>query len=75
MGAPGGGDCPTYCGTSPTRSRQYRWGIELKKRFGLRIPILTADKEELSGYPLEIAALERYLARELDERVFGHVRV
>jgi hypothetical protein len=32
----------------------------------LRIPILTADKEELSGYPLEIAALERYLARELD---------
>lgn len=50
-------------------------GIELKKRFGLRIPILTAGKEELSGYPLEIAALERYLARELDERVFGHVRV
>ena len=50
-------------------------GIEFKKRFGLRIPILTADKEELSGYPLEIAVPERYLARELDERVFGHVRV
>ena len=49
--------------------------IELKRRFGLRIPILAAGKEELSGYPLEIAALERYLAREFDERVIGHVRV
>ena len=41
----------------------------------MRIPILAAGKEELSGYPLEIAALERYLAREFDERVIGHVRV
>lgn len=50
-------------------------GIELKKRFGLRIPILAVGKEELSGYRLEIAALERYFAREPDEQVVGHVRV
>ena len=50
-------------------------GIEPKKRFGLRISILAVGKEELSGYRLEIAALERYFAREPDEQVVGHVRV
>ena len=49
--------------------------IELKKRFGLRIPILAAGEEELSGYPLEITALERYLSREPDEQAVGHIRV
>ena len=36
--------------------------LELKKRFGLRIPVLAAEGRELSGYPLEIDAVERYLS-------------
>lgn len=35
--------------------------IELKKRFGLRIPVLTGGERELSGYPLDIVMLEGYL--------------
>jgi len=38
--------------------------LELKKRFGLRIPVLAAGDRELSGYPLDIAILERYLASD-----------
>lgn len=38
--------------------------IELKKRFGLRIPILAAGAQELSGYPLDVAVLERFLATD-----------
>ena len=48
--------------------------IELKKRFGLRIPILAAGEEELSGYPLEIAVLERFLASE-PEQALGSGRL
>ena len=43
--------------------------IELKKRFGLRIPVLAAGEQELSGYPLDVAALERFLAGELQRSV------
>ncbi len=35
---------------------------ELKKRYGLRIPVLTAAGQELSEYPLNVAAVEAYLA-------------
>ncbi len=38
--------------------------LELKKRFGLRIPVLAAEDRELSCYPLEVEALERYLASD-----------
>ncbi len=36
--------------------------VELKKRYGLRIPVLSADDRELSGYPLDMDAVEDYLA-------------
>ena len=36
--------------------------LELKKRYGLRIPVLAADERELSGYPLDTDAVEAYLA-------------
>ena len=48
--------------------------IELKKRFGLRIPILAAGEQELSAYPLEVAALERFLESE-PEQAAGFDRV
>ncbi len=35
---------------------------DLKKRYGLRIPVLTAADRELSAYPLDIEAVETYLA-------------
>lgn len=36
--------------------------IELKKRYGLRIPVLACADRELSGYPLQAEAVESYLA-------------
>ncbi len=35
--------------------------IELKKRYGLRIPVLAAGDLELSAFPLDVAAVEAYL--------------
>ena len=35
--------------------------IELKKRYGLRIPVLVANDVELSEFPLDVAAVEAYL--------------
>jgi len=35
----------------------------LIERYGLRIPILVGGDRELSGFPLDTAVLERYLAR------------
>jgi len=35
---------------------------ELKKRFGLRIPVLAAGERELSGYPLDLEAVEEFLS-------------
>jgi hypothetical protein len=35
--------------------------IELKKRYGLRIPVLAAGNIELSEFPLDVAAVEAYL--------------
>ena len=40
--------------------------LELKKRFGLRIPVLAAAERELSGYPLDLAAVEAFLGSESD---------
>ena len=34
----------------------------LKKRYGLRIPVLAAEGRELSAYPLDVEAVEAYLA-------------
>jgi len=36
--------------------------LELKKQYGLRIPILATEGRELSGYPLDSQAVEDYLA-------------
>ena len=35
---------------------------ELVERYGLRIPVLVGDGRELSGFPLDTAVVERYLA-------------
>jgi hypothetical protein len=34
----------------------------LERRYGVRIPILADGKREVSGYPLDRAAVERWLA-------------
>lgn len=36
--------------------------IELKKRYGLRIPVLVGGDRELSSFPLDVEAVEAYLA-------------
>jgi len=36
---------------------------QLVERYGLRIPVLVGGGQELSGFPLNAAALEGYLAR------------
>jgi len=36
--------------------------LALKKRYGLRIPVLVAQGRELSTYPLDVEAVEAYLA-------------
>ena len=36
--------------------------LDLKKRYGQRIPVLVGDGLELSSYPLNAAAVEAYLA-------------
>ena len=38
--------------------------LELKKRYGLRIPVLAAEGGELCGYPLDVAVLEDYLSQD-----------
>ena len=38
--------------------------LDLKKRYGLRIPVLIGDGHELSTYPLDSAAVEAYLAAD-----------
>ena len=36
--------------------------LALKKLYGLRIPVLAVEGTELSGYPLDVDALQSYLA-------------
>lgn len=36
--------------------------LALKKRYGLRIPVLVSGDRELSAYPLDTATVETYLA-------------
>jgi hypothetical protein len=36
--------------------------VALERRYGLRIPILAAGDVEITGYPLDRAAVERYLS-------------
>ena len=36
--------------------------LALKKRYGLRIPVLVAQGRELSTHPLDVEAVEAYLA-------------
>jgi Tfp pilus assembly protein PilN len=36
--------------------------VALERRYGLRIPVLTAGDIELSGYPLDRERVRRYLA-------------
>lgn len=35
--------------------------VALERRYGLRIPILAAGDVELSGYPLDVERVRRYL--------------
>lgn len=35
--------------------------VELERRYGLRIPVLAAGDEELSGYPLDRERVRRFL--------------
>jgi hypothetical protein len=35
--------------------------VALERRYGLRIPVLTAGETELSGYPLDRDRVRRYL--------------
>jgi len=35
--------------------------VALERRYGLRIPVLTAGELELSGYPLDRERVQRYL--------------
>ena len=35
--------------------------VALERRYGLRIPVLTAGELELSGYPLDRDRLQQYL--------------
>jgi Tfp pilus assembly protein PilN len=35
--------------------------VALERRYGLRIPVLTAGEIELSGYPLDRERVQRYL--------------
>jgi hypothetical protein len=35
--------------------------VALERRYGLRIPVLAAGDVELSGYPLEVERVRRYL--------------
>ena len=35
--------------------------VALERRYGLRIPVLTAGELELSGYPLDRDRVQRYL--------------
>lgn len=36
--------------------------IELKRRYGLRIPVLACGDEEISAYPLDRSRLEEFLS-------------
>jgi hypothetical protein len=36
--------------------------LDLIERYGLRIPVLACGDEEISGYPLDAAAVERFLS-------------
>ncbi|NNC63293.1 MAG: glutaredoxin family protein [Gammaproteobacteria bacterium] len=38
--------------------------LTLKKRYGLRIPVLVGDEQELSAYPLDAVAVEAFLASD-----------
>jgi hypothetical protein len=35
--------------------------VALERRYGLRIPILALGEAEITGYPLDRAAVERFL--------------
>lgn len=36
--------------------------VALERRYGLRIPVLTAGEVEISGYPLDVESVRRHLA-------------
>lgn len=39
---------------------------DLMRRYGLRIPVLSCDGEEISGYPLDTDRVRRILATQVD---------
>ncbi len=52
---------PLLRGRAEVRVVNIDQDLELKKRYGLRIPVLTAGDTELSEFPLDVAAVEAYL--------------
>jgi thioredoxin reductase (NADPH) len=38
--------------------------MELKKRYGLRIPVLVGGEQELSAFPLDVTAVRKYMASD-----------
>ena len=52
---------PLLRGRADVRVADIDGDRELKKRYGLRIPVLTAADREISAYPLDIKAVEAYL--------------
>lgn len=52
---------PVLQGRAEVRIVNIDDNIELKKRYGLRIPVLAAGDIELSEFPLDVASVEAYL--------------
>ena len=39
---------------------------DLMRRYGLRIPVLRCESEELSGYPLDVQRVRAFIATRVD---------
>ena len=53
---------PVVAGRARIETIDIDTDIDLKKRYGLRIPVLAAQDRELSGYPLQHEIIEQYLS-------------
>ena len=53
---------PILRGRADVRVVNIDGDLALKKLYGLRIPVLVAEDRELSSYPLDVEAVEAYLA-------------
>lgn len=53
---------PLIAGRARVETIDIDTDIDLKKRYGLRIPVLAARDRELSGYPLQHDVVEQFLS-------------